>query len=247
MDNLGAYRNRFTHFGIEFSSYDEILRIIINTFDIIYNYLYPQLTELDEIGDYFTSDYLIVDTLHGSKYLFDEDMIYNNVLDFLDELLSDGNHYLFDICYQNKDNEIDFFESFYAEAIDDKKLKFILNKYNTRIEINNSSFYNKKLNLYFSLFNDNDDEVMVLFRYLPFYNASIYFDDVGILLFIVLFNDKTIFLYEKEALYPEFNEPDKDNQWEKDFEDGLCKKLVLSKNNLIKAIETIIIREYNIE
>lgn len=94
MDNLGAYRNRFTHFGIEFSSYDEILRIIINTFDIIYNYLYPQLTELDEIGDYFTSDYLIVDTLHGSKYLFDEDMIYNNVLDFLDELLSDGNRYL---------------------------------------------------------------------------------------------------------------------------------------------------------
>lgn len=55
---------------------------IINVFDVIYNYLYPQLIGLDGIDIYFKSDDWIVDTVHGKKFLFDDKFIYNNIVYF---------------------------------------------------------------------------------------------------------------------------------------------------------------------
>lgn len=60
----------------------------------------------------------------------------------------------------------------------------------------------------------------------------------------MLFENNQIYIYDKYAKYPEFYEPDIDNQWEKDLKKGLCQKYVLSKNNIIKAIETTILREF---
>lgn len=105
LKELGDYRNNFTHFGIRIASYDEIVCVFINTFDVIYNYLYPQLCDLDEIGDYFISDDLIVETIHGYKSLFDDDFIYNNFLDFFDEILGDGNSYVLNLCRNNGEKE----------------------------------------------------------------------------------------------------------------------------------------------
>lgn len=246
LNKLGLYRNRFTHFGIEFSNYDEIVCIFINSFDIIYNYLYPQLIALDEIGIYFTSDDILVDTIHGTKPLLDENMNYNNIVDFFDELLSDDNEYLFQLCYRNPNNCIQEFERYFCDAINDKKMKYVLSKNNVELISEESDYYYNGYNFDFTLTKE-PEETQVLYRYLPYYNAIIYNDEGGMLLLVVLFDKKQIFIYEKETHYPEFDEPDRDYQWEKDFENGLCKKMVLSKNNLIKAIETIIIREYHIE
>lgn len=246
LDNLGAYRNRFTHFGIEFASYDEIVCIFINSFDVIYNYLYPQLIQLDEIGEYFVSDDIFVSTIHGIKPLFDVNMRYNNIVDLLDEILGDGNRYLFNLCYSNFDKCIQVFEKYYDDAIKDKKLNYILGQYNVELLPDESSDYKGGYAFEFSLTKDLG-KVDVLFRYLPYYNANIYCNEVGILLFVILFSKKEMFIYEKETKYPEFDEADTDVQWEEDCKKGLCKKYILSKNNLIKAIETVILREFSIE
>lgn len=43
---LGDKRNAITHFGIDESdSYSELIACFINTFDVIYNYLYPMLLQ----------------------------------------------------------------------------------------------------------------------------------------------------------------------------------------------------------
>ena len=246
LDNLGAYRNRFTHFGIEFSSYDEIVCIFINSFDVIYNYLYPQLIQLDEIGDYFTSDDIFVNTIRGIKPLLDKDMRYNNIVDLLDEILGDGNRYLFNLCYSNPNKCIQVFEQYYTDSINDKKLNYILSKYDVELMIDELSDYKCGYDFEFTLTRESNT-VDVLFRYLPYYNANIYLNEVGTLLFVVLFDKNQIFIYEKEAQYPAFDQADTDMQWEYDCKKGLCKKYILSKNNLIKAIETIILREFSIE
>ena len=68
LKTLGETRNMITHFGIDNTdNWNEFVITILNTFDVIYNYLYPQLIELDEIGDYFTTDDIMVDTIHGKN------------------------------------------------------------------------------------------------------------------------------------------------------------------------------------
>lgn len=65
LNSLGQKRNRITHFGIDESDdLGELTIQILNTFDVIYNYLYPQLIDLDDISVYFKSDDLFVDTAH---------------------------------------------------------------------------------------------------------------------------------------------------------------------------------------
>lgn len=70
LNSLGEKRNAITHFGID--EPDDLVELtieIINVFDVIYNYLYPQLIELDDIDIYFKSDGFIVDTVHGKNIL----------------------------------------------------------------------------------------------------------------------------------------------------------------------------------
>ena len=45
----------------------------------------------------------------------------------------------------------------------------------------------------------------------------------------MLFENNQIYIYDKYAKYPEFYEPDIDNQWEKDLKKGLCQKSPVSK------------------
>lgn len=71
LNSLGQKRNKITHFGInESDDFGELTIQIINTFDVIYNYLYPQLIDLNDIDVYFKSDDWVVDTVHGKKNPF---------------------------------------------------------------------------------------------------------------------------------------------------------------------------------
>lgn len=238
LNNLGKYRNCLTHFGIEISSKDEILCLFINTFDVIYNYLYPQLIVLDEIGEYFTEDGIFVKTIHGIKPLVDENDEYTNIVDFLDEVLGDGNDYLFKVCKANPKNQINVYDGFVDQAFQSQKLKYLEEEYNLQICRETAS---ETEGLEFSICKGNID-YFVMLRYLPFYNAALYFDESGNILFFVLFNEKKIYLYNNDKTYPGYDEPDEDCQWESDLEQGLCIKLELSKNNIIKAFKTIIVR-----
>lgn len=134
---------------------------------------------------------------------------------------------------------IQTYERFVQEAIDDKKLKYIIEKHNVQIEIETHDD-----NPLYYLFQKDGLEVSVLIRYLPYYNAGLYTNEVGHILFVVIFSDQKIYLYKDKADYPEFCEKDMDRQWENDERKGLCERMELSKNNMIKTFERIIEREF---
>ncbi len=100
--NLSDIRNAITPFGIEILDYDEIVSTFINTFDVIYNYLRDSFETIDDIGDYFTEDDLIVKTIHRNEWFVAEDGTYTGILDYLDELLTDHNEYIFSLRANNQ-------------------------------------------------------------------------------------------------------------------------------------------------
>lgn len=240
LNELGEYRNKITHFGIRVSSRVEVLRIFINAFDVIYNYLYPQLIKIDGLDDYFTSDDLIVRTIHGDKFLFDENMVYNNILDFLDEVLGDDNLYLFDLCRADSIYHIDSFEKYVNQALSDKSIRFVENKYNIKIERSGDE------GIEFSVITESEENYILL-RYLPFYNAGVYCNEWGDIVFIVLFSENKMYIYDDYVQYPSFDEPDIDRQWDKDESEGKCKSFQTSKNNILKALFRFCERELKLE
>ena len=117
LNSLGQKRNEITHFGIDESDdLGELTIQMLNTFDIIYNYLYPQLIDLDDIDIYFKSDDLVVDTVHGKKFLFDDDFVYNNIVDFLDELMESSKEYVCAVRAQNPSSKIGEFKEIKQES-----------------------------------------------------------------------------------------------------------------------------------
>ena len=234
--NLSHIRNAVTHFGIEIVDYDEIVLTFINTFDVIYNYLYDKFSAIDDIGEFFTTDDLAVKTIHGNKWLVAEDGTYNNILDFLDELLIDHNDYIFALRAYNPQTKILEFERLMLEVIADKKFDWLLNEYNVAISLGVDNIANKSLSF------DIDMEkvsVDVISRYSTYYNATIFQNDVGDILFIVLHNEGDIYLYNKDIPYPSPTDPEKDRQWIEDERNGDCVKFNLSKRNLIKVFNGI--------
>lgn len=122
LNSLGQKRNEITHFGIEESDdLGEFTIQILNTFDVIYNYLYPQLVALDDIDVYFKSDDWVVDTVHGQKFLFDDDFIYNNIVDFLDELMETSKKYACAVRALNPNSKIWEFKEIMEMLLKDKK------------------------------------------------------------------------------------------------------------------------------
>lgn len=119
---LGYYRNAITHFGIDFSENpDELLCCFIETFDVIYNYLYPQLIELDEEASYYFEDCdenYLVETPEGKKFLIGEDGEYNNFFDFCDELLGELSQVnLMESCRKNSNKNIEVYHNICKELI----------------------------------------------------------------------------------------------------------------------------------
>ena len=135
LNELGEKRNAITHFGIdEEEAFEEVIICILNTFDVIYNYLYPQLIKLDDIGELVTSDDWIVDTVHGKKFLFDDEFLYNNIVDFLDEVMETSKEYVCPIRAKNPKSKIFEFTDIIESLIDDKKYIYMLKSHNIHID-----------------------------------------------------------------------------------------------------------------
>lgn len=235
--HLSNIRNAITHFGIEIVDYDEIVLTFINTFDVIYNYLYDNFMAIDSMEEYFTSDDVVVNTIHGKKWLVAEDGTYNNILDFLDELLIDHNDYIYALRANNPKTKISEFETLMSEAIIDKKFDWLLKTYNAEVSLGVDNIVNKDLSFDIDM---QKVSISVISRYSAYYNATIFQDDVGNILFIVLHDEGALYAYSNDITYPSPTDPENNRQWIEDERNGDCVKYNLSKRNLIKVFDTLL-------
>ena len=237
---LGQKRNEITHFGIDES--DDLGKLtiqILNTFDVIYNYLYPQLIDLDEIGFLFKSDDLVVDTVHGEKFLYDDDYHYNNIVDFLDELMEISIDYVGTVRAQTPNSKIWEFKEIMEILLKDKK--YIEMQKQNQIDIN-FSVCNFNSNEYILEINQGPENSKTIFScYSSFFNVTAFCGECGEIYFIVVHDEHDLYIYKDDsAAWTQHNEPD--YQWEKDYENGLCEKFNLSKRNLLLAFENVLQR-----
>ena len=234
--SLSYIRNAVTHFGIEIVDYGEIVLTFVNTFDVIYNYLYDDFIAIDSIGEYFTSDDFVVKTIHGNKWLVAEDGTYNNILDFLDELLIDHNDYIFALRANNPKTRISEFESLMSETITDKKFDWLLKAHSAEISLRVDDIVNKDFSFDIDI---PKGSISVISRYSPYYNTTIFENDGGNILFLVVHNESAIYVYNNDVIYPCTTEPEKDRQWIEDESNGDCVKYNLSKRNLLKTFNDV--------
>lgn len=242
LDSLGQKRNEITHFGIDESDdLGELTIQMLNTFDVIYNYLYPQLIDLDAIDVYFKSDDWVVDTVHGKKFLFSDDFLYNNIVDFLDELMEISKEYACAMRAHNPNSKIWEFKEIMEMLLKDKK--YIEMQKENQMDIN------------FSVCNFDDNEYVleinqgaeylnsIISCYSPFFNVTAFCGECGEIYFIVVHDDHDLYIYKDDcATWPQYDEPEPDCQWVKDYDNGLCEKFNLSKRNLLLAFENVLQR-----
>ena len=240
LNELGEKRNAITHFGIdEEEAFEEVIICILNTFDVIYNYLYPQLIKLDDIGELVTSDDWIVDTVHGKKFLFDDEFLYNNIVDFLDEVMETSKEYICSIRAKNPKSKIHEFIEIIESLIDDKKYIYMLKSHNIHIDFSIGSFRDNEF--YFSIVKENEELENVYSYYSPFFNVTMFCGETGKIYFLVEHNEHNLYIYNDEYVtWPERDEAEVDYQWIDDCERNFCKRYNLSKRNLLLAFENMI-------
>lgn len=241
LDSLGETRNAITHFGIDrANNWDELIICILNTFDVIYNYLYPQLIKLEDIADYFTSeDLLFVNTVHGVKPLFDDNLIYNNIVDFLDELMETSKEYICSLRATNTNSKISEFTELIKALIEDKKFEQMLARNNAQIEFHTCDFENN--DFWFEFHNELGDGDSIISCYSPYFNVTAFCGECGNIYFLIEHDKHELYIYNKNDFrkWPQYDEAEPDKQWLKDFTDGFCNKFNLSKRNLLLAFENI--------
>lgn len=229
---LAQLRNSITHFGIEVLNYDEILTLFYNAFDVIYNYLFKVLIEIPDIKEYFTSDDWIVKTVHGDKNLVDVHGIYNNFIDFFDEIVEVLNDEIFEKRVGRSVFNICNFSDLLSSTVCDKNFENLLKKY--RFQIDKSEIHH---DYYMQMLSNEEEMIALVPRYSVFFNASIFMDESSGIQFVVLHNTNEMYLYSSWVQYPEIDKSEADEQWKKDEQKGKCEKVVLSKRNLIRAFE----------
>ena len=242
LNNLGEKRNAITHFGIDES--DDLVELtigIINVFDVIYNYLYPQLIGLDSIDIYFKSDDLIVDTVHGKKFLYDDNFIYNNILDFLDELMETSKDYTCAMRSLNTRSKIWEFKDIMEILLDDKKYNEMKKDYQIDIRFNICNFEENEYA--FEITRDSECLNNVFSCYSPFFNVTGFCGEYGEIYFVVVHDEHNLYIYKDDSgTWPQHDEPEPDYQWIKDYNNGICEKYNLSKRNLLLAFINILQR-----
>lgn len=241
LNTLGERRNAITHFGIDGTdNLDELIICLINGFDIIYNYLYPQLIELDDISDYFTSDDIVVDTIHGKNLLFDNDFIYNNIVDFLDELMETSKDDVCALRASNPKSKIYEFTELMEALIKDRKFKQMLEL--NCAEIDFASCDIESNDFYFEVIKDSDLWDNIGSCYSPYYNVTAFCGECGNIYFLIVHDRHELYIYNQneDIIWPQCDEAEPDDQWLTDYANGACKKFNLSKRNLLLAFESIL-------
>lgn len=242
LDSLGKTRNAITHFGIDkTNTWDEQIICIINTFDVIYNYLYPQLINLEDIADYFTSDDLLfVNTIHGVKPLLDDHSVYNNIVDFLDELMETSKEYICSLRATSTNSKISEFTELLKILLEDKKFEQMLACNNVQIEFYFCDFENNDFG--FEFHNDLGDGDSISSCYSPYFNVTAFCGECGNIYFLIEHDKHELYIYNRNnfSKWAQHDEAEPDKQWLKDFTDGFCNKFNLSKRNLMLAFQNII-------
>lgn len=240
LKNLGEVRNAITHFGINrANSKDKLIIEMLNAFDVIYNYLYPQLIKIDSIEHIFTSDDLIVETIHGVKPLFDENFIYNNIVDFLDELMETAEGFTLECRLADPGSKINEFIEFFKNATEDRKFYDLLERNQAKIEFHTCDF--SANNFSFDIIREGEIFDSIFSCYSRFFNVTAFCNEVGAIYFLVVHDNHEIYLYgnDSNSFWPQWSDPEPDMLWVKDFENGSCQKLNLSKRNILKIFDTI--------
>lgn len=239
---LGTKRNAIVHFGIdETDSKSELIIFLINSFDVIYNYLYPQLIKLDDNGDFFTSDSFIVNTVHGKRPILDEDIfLYNNVVDFLDELMETSNEYACSRRAEDPRSKIYKFTKILRDVMTDSKLVRLLDYYNAQIHFQTCNYDSNDFS--FEVIINSELFDTVISCYSTYFNATAFCGECGNIYFIVVHDTDKIYIYnqERQSKWPEPDEAEPDNIWLTDLSIGTCQEINLSKRNLLFAIECLI-------
>ena len=238
LSNLGKFRNAITHFGIDKSNnQDECLICIINTFDIIYNYLYPQLIKLESVGKYFVSDDIIVETIHGLCPLFDnETFIYNNIIDFLDELMETSKDYICCLRARNPESLIMDFSMCLKEVIEDQDFQNLIKEYGIQLTSNCNYIDN---DYYFEVNKEYQALDIFYSNYSPFFNVTAFCGEIGNIYFLVKHQTHKLYIYNQISIWPQPDEPEPDEQWEADLHKGFCECYDLNRDNLLFAFRTI--------
>lgn len=240
LKSLGEVRNAITHFGIDrANSKDKLIIEMLNAFDVIYNYLYPQLIKIDSIGHFFTSDDLLVETVHGIKPLFDENYIYNNIVDFLDELMETAEDFTLVCRLADPGSKINEFIELLKAAIEDRKFDDLLKRNQAKIEFHTCDF--SANNFCFDIIKEGAVFDSIFSCYSRFFNVTAFCNEVGVIYFLVAHDNHELYLYENDSnsFWPQWSDPEPDMLWVKDFENGSCQKLNLSKRNILKAFDVI--------
>lgn len=240
LKNLGEVRNAITHFGINrVNSKNELIIDMINTFDVIYNYLYPQLIKIDSIESIFTSDDLVVETVHGIKPLFDDNFIYNNIVDFLDELMEMSERFVLDCRLSNPCNRINEFVRIMESVLEDRKFEELQNYNQMKIEFHTCDLAAN--DYYFEVIKNEEVYDVLSSCYSRFFNVTAFCNETGAIYFLIVHDKGEIYLYgnNSSSIWPQWDEPEPDMLWINDYENGLCQKLSLSKRNILKAFDCI--------
>jgi len=243
LTDLGAKRNAITHFGLDGTeALDELIVCLINAFDIIYNYLYPQLIEFEDIGFYFTSDDLVVDTIHGKKLLFnfDDDQLYNNIIDFLDELMETSKDAVCALRASKLESKIYEFTGLLKELIKDSKYCLLLEQNHARIDFGSSNF--EENYICFDVYKNSDIWDSIGSCYSPYYNVTAFCGEGGEIYFLIVHDKHELYIYNQRQfiIWPQCDEAEPDNQWLSDYANGACEKFKLSKRNLLRAFESVL-------
>lgn len=241
LTKLGEVRNAITHFGISrINSKNELIIDIINAFDIIYNYLCPQLIEIESIQHFFTSDDWFVETIHGVKPLWNEEFIYNNIIDFLDELMESSEEYALSCRLSDPASRINEFVELMTIVLDDRKFQELLKRNNAEIVFHNTCDIAAN-NYFFDILLNGDFFDSVYSCYSRFFNVTAFCNECGAIFFLVAHDKNELYLYgnNSDSIWPSWSEPEPDMLWINDFENGLCQKMNLSKRNILKAFDAI--------
>lgn len=240
---LGDKRNAVTHFGIdETTTNSELIACFINAFDVIYNYLYPHLIKLNDIGHYFTDDMIYESYLGTAEFFYDPDTnMYNNIVDFLDELLCGAGSYVFELRKDNTDFKINFFIDILKQVVNDTSFNSELNKMNSTISVNDFFSGETPECRFIDLDFHNDyyelDDIYIAWKYSIYYNYSYFISMYDELLWVVDHNNNSLMYYNKSIyLDNPYDKAEQEFDFEQDIANNKCQKFTLSKRNLRKVL-----------
>jgi len=245
---ISEYRNKLTHFGIKTDDNDEFTVACVNVFGVIYQNIFEKLLDLEKIADYLVDDGLIVKTIHGYKPIFNEDCIYNNIIDFLDELVD----YVPVVGYENRITN-SFFKiqdwiEFYDDMIQSNNFHKMIDYYGVTLTTRASLIIDNCMEFVVS-YKDNNEEIDEIIQiYCPYYNAT-FFTDYNLLIFFVIKHslDKII-IYNDDIYMPSMDDPQLEEvDLDKHIENGHAKIYKLTKRNLLQAFDTSIRRIKELE